>query len=90
MMENSQFEFLSGGEAASASGSGSDSSHRSANGTLEKLQIPLYHRMGREGDVVIMVMGISGSGKSSFIARCCDQDVNIQHGLVSCEDNELK
>jgi hypothetical protein len=39
MMENSQFEFLSGGEAASASGSGSDSSHRSANGTLEKLQI---------------------------------------------------
>jgi ABC-type histidine transport system ATPase subunit len=83
MMENSQFEFLSGGEAASASGSGS------ANGTLEKLQIPLYHRMGREGDVVIMVMGISGSGKSSFIARCCDQDVNIQHGLVSCEDNEL-
>jgi Tfp pilus assembly pilus retraction ATPase PilT len=88
-MDHSQFDFLSGGEAASTSRSGIDSSHRSANGTLEKLQIPLYQRMGRENDVVIMVTGISGSGKSSFIARCCDQDVNIQHGLVSCEDNEL-
>jgi len=38
----------------------------------------------RKDDIVLVVTGVTGSGKSTFIEKCCDQDVNIGHGLDSC------
>ena len=37
-----------------------------------------------EPDVIIMVMGMTGSGKSSFINLLSDQDVVVGHSLTSC------
>jgi hypothetical protein len=37
------------------------------------------------GDTVIAVMGITGVGKSTFIANATGQDVRIGHGLASCQ-----
>lgn len=36
-------------------------------------------------DRFFLVMGMTGSGKSTFIARCVGQDVTIGHGLYSCK-----
>ncbi|KAL2076156.1 hypothetical protein VTL71DRAFT_1099 [Oculimacula yallundae] len=35
-------------------------------------------------DVVIAVMGVTGSGKTTFIQQFCNQNLNIGHGLESC------
>ncbi|KAL3461860.1 hypothetical protein BJX64DRAFT_150083 [Aspergillus heterothallicus] len=35
-------------------------------------------------DRFFLVMGKTGSGKSTFIARCTGQDVTVSHGLYSC------
>ncbi|KAF4625165.1 hypothetical protein G7Y89_g13004 [Cudoniella acicularis] len=35
-------------------------------------------------DVVIAVMGVTGSGKSTFISKLADQSVTVGHGLESC------
>jgi ABC-type lipoprotein export system ATPase subunit len=35
-------------------------------------------------DVFIVVMGMTGSGKSTFISRCTGHDVVVGHGLHSC------
>ncbi|KPI34877.1 uncharacterized protein AB675_2253 [Cyphellophora attinorum] len=35
-------------------------------------------------DIVIPVMGITGSGKSTFISLCTEEKVDIGHGLMSC------
>ncbi|KAG4431674.1 hypothetical protein IFR05_012840 [Cadophora sp. M221] len=35
-------------------------------------------------DVVIAVMGVTGSGKTTFIQQFCSQNLNIGHGLESC------
>ncbi|KAH7114769.1 P-loop containing nucleoside triphosphate hydrolase protein [Dactylonectria estremocensis] len=35
-------------------------------------------------DRFFLVMGMTGSGKSTFIARCVGQDVTTGHGLYSC------
>lgn len=35
--------------------------------------------------VFILVMGITGTGKSSFIEACTGELVTIGHGLESCE-----
>ncbi|KAJ5102660.1 hypothetical protein N7532_003189 [Penicillium argentinense] len=35
-------------------------------------------------DRIFLVMGKTGSGKSSFVARCTDKDVTVGHGLYSC------
>lgn len=39
------------------------------------------------GDRFFLVMGMTGSGKSSFVARCTGKDVRISHGLYSCTDS---
>jgi hypothetical protein len=31
------------------------------------------------------VMGVTGSGKSSFIKLCCESEVEIGHGLQPCK-----
>jgi signal recognition particle receptor subunit beta len=36
-------------------------------------------------DAYIAVMGVTGAGKSSFIATCSNQDVTIGHDLTSCK-----
>jgi ABC-type cobalamin/Fe3+-siderophores transport system ATPase subunit len=36
-------------------------------------------------DIFIAVMGVTGSGKSSFIKLCCGADVKIGHDLQACE-----
>ncbi|KAL4871499.1 P-loop containing nucleoside triphosphate hydrolase protein [Aspergillus spectabilis] len=35
-------------------------------------------------DRFFLIMGKTGSGKSTFVARCTGKDVNIGHGLYSC------
>lgn len=35
-------------------------------------------------DIIIAVMGITGSGKTTFISKCMGKDVGIGHGLHSC------
>ncbi|KAL9636122.1 MAG: hypothetical protein Q9164_003027 [Protoblastenia rupestris] len=35
-------------------------------------------------DIFIAVLGLAGSGKSSFITECTSQDATIGHGLASC------
>lgn len=37
-----------------------------------------------ENDIVIALMGMTGSGKSSIISLCTNQDIKIGHELVSC------
>lgn len=36
-------------------------------------------------DIVIAVFGLTGSGKSNFISKLTGKDVEIGHGLQSCE-----
>ncbi len=36
-------------------------------------------------DVYIGVMGVTGAGKSTFIATCTDKFVQVGHKLESCE-----
>lgn len=36
-------------------------------------------------DRFFLVMGMTGSGKSTFISRCTGKDVNVGHGLYSCK-----
>lgn len=42
----------------------------------------------RPDDIIIPVMGITGSGKSTFIAHCTGDADTIGHGLESCTLNE--
>lgn len=55
---------------------------------------PQSFRCGREprpSDVFIAVMGVTGSGKSSFISLCSgSDDVKIGHGLESCESQQIR
>ncbi|KAH7114770.1 hypothetical protein B0J13DRAFT_681560 [Dactylonectria estremocensis] len=41
-------------------------------------------RNPRLGDIFIAVMGVTGSGKSSFISLCSKKSVKIGHDLTSC------
>ncbi|KAJ6014640.1 P-loop containing nucleoside triphosphate hydrolase protein [Penicillium herquei] len=41
-------------------------------------------RVPRENDIFIAVMGVTGSGKSSFISLCAKKHVKIGHDLNSC------
>lgn len=36
-------------------------------------------------DMFFLVMGRTGSGKSTFISRCIGHDIDIGHGLESCK-----
>lgn len=36
-------------------------------------------------DKFFLVMGMTGSGKSTFVARCTGQAVTVGHGLYSCK-----
>lgn len=36
-------------------------------------------------DRFFLVMGMTGSGKSTFIGRCTGRDVTVGHSLYSCE-----
>lgn len=36
-------------------------------------------------DVFILVLGRTGSGKSTFISRCTGKDAIVSHGLNSCK-----
>ncbi|KAI0533321.1 P-loop containing nucleoside triphosphate hydrolase protein [Xylaria digitata] len=38
----------------------------------------------RPTDIIVAVMGMTGSGKSTFISLCTDQHVQIGHGLQAC------
>ncbi|KAJ6014639.1 hypothetical protein N7540_009230 [Penicillium herquei] len=38
-------------------------------------------------DRFFLVMGMTGSGKSTFVSRCSGRDVNVGHGLYSCTDS---
>ncbi|KAK9784610.1 putative P-loop containing nucleoside triphosphate hydrolase protein [Seiridium cardinale] len=37
-----------------------------------------------ETDVVIALMGVTGSGKSTFISQCTEEEVKVGHDLESC------
>ena len=36
-------------------------------------------------NIFMAVMGVTGSGKSSFIKLCSQTEVNVGHGLQACE-----
>lgn len=44
----------------------------------------------RPSDVFIAVMGVTGSGKSSFVSMCSGKRVKIGHSLEACELLETK
>ncbi|KAF4462061.1 hypothetical protein FALBO_11137 [Fusarium albosuccineum] len=61
-----------------------DSDEAAPNSPVPK---PKGFRSGRdakESDVFIAVMGVTGSGKSSFISACSGRPVKIGHELESC------
>lgn len=35
-------------------------------------------------DRFFLVMGMTGSGKSTFVSRCTGKDATVSHGLYSC------
>lgn len=37
-------------------------------------------------DIFVLVMGRTGSGKSTFISRCTGKPAVVVHGLNSCKD----
>lgn len=37
-------------------------------------------------DRFFLVMGMTGSGKSTFVSRCTGKDAPVSHGLYSCKD----
>ncbi|ETS78914.1 hypothetical protein PFICI_08767 [Pestalotiopsis fici W106-1] len=37
-----------------------------------------------KSDIFIALMGVTGAGKSTFISKCTDAEVEIGHGLESC------
>lgn len=39
--------------------------------------------------VFLLVMGMTGSGKSSFVSSCTGRDVVVGHGLQSCESQNV-
>lgn len=43
----------------------------------------------RPSDVVVAVMGMTGSGKSTFVSLCTNEDVEIGHDLHGCRCFEL-
>lgn len=50
----------------------------------------LLLNLGRPKDVLIGVMGVTGSGKSSFISLLANQRVEVGHGLKSCKHRPLR
>ncbi|KAF0639312.1 hypothetical protein FPSE5266_10285 [Fusarium pseudograminearum] len=49
--------------------------------------VPKSFRSGhapRPNDAFIALMGITGSGKSSFISKCTDKSATIGHDMISC------
>ncbi|KAK0510284.1 hypothetical protein JMJ35_007678 [Cladonia borealis] len=40
--------------------------------------------LGSLQDVYVAVMGVTGAGKSTFIEKLTGEEVNVNHGLVSC------
>ncbi|KAF5639625.1 hypothetical protein F52700_4007 [Fusarium sp. NRRL 52700] len=49
--------------------------------------VPKSFRSGhapRPNDAFIALMGITGSGKSSFITKCTDKSATIGHDMISC------
>lgn len=40
-------------------------------------------------DIFILVIGRTGSGKSTFISRCTGKDAQVGHGLHSCKNDFL-
>jgi hypothetical protein len=41
--------------------------------------------MRSKNDIIIAVMGVTGAGKSTFISLLSDAEIQIGHGLQSCE-----
>lgn len=52
-------------------------------GNLTAVMLTEY-RSPPTGAVVVMVMGITGVGKSTFISKLTGEDVGIGHDLASC------
>lgn len=42
-------------------------------------------RTFRPTDIIVAVVGITGSGKSTFVGQCSGIDIVVDHGLNSCE-----
>lgn len=42
--------------------------------------------LSRPDDIVIAVMGVTGSGKSTFIQYFTEEPLHIGHSLESCKD----
>ncbi|RSL67661.1 hypothetical protein CEP53_002877 [Fusarium sp. AF-6] len=73
----------SGGSESDASFSDSDSEEPSSS-PLSKSKGFRNGRTPKPSDVFIAVMGVTGSGKSSFISTCSGKRVKIGHRLEAC------
>lgn len=49
----------------------------------------LISTLTRSSDVFIALMGVTGSGKSSFISLCCGKAVKVGHELNSCKPHVI-
>ena len=43
------------------------------------------HVQPKHSDVYVAVMGVTGSGKSTFISHCTEVPVEIGHAMESCK-----
>ena len=57
--------------------------------TISRLRGAKSNYFNRENTMIIAVMGVTGSGKSSFISQLVSQDVDFSHGQESRESNSL-
>ncbi|KAH6855718.1 P-loop containing nucleoside triphosphate hydrolase protein [Chaetomium sp. MPI-CAGE-AT-0009] len=48
--------------------------------------LPATDRPTRQGDIWIALVGVTGSGKSTFISHCVDEPVQVGHSLKSCTE----
>lgn len=54
-------------------------------GQAQRLSAFMGSSERQSDDRFFLVLGMTGAGKSTFVARCTGQDVTVGHGLYSCK-----
>ncbi|KAF2246286.1 hypothetical protein BU26DRAFT_411294, partial [Trematosphaeria pertusa] len=56
-------------------------------GQAQRLSAFMGSSERQSDDRFFLVLGMTGAGKSTFVARCTGQDVTVGHGLYSCTNS---